>query len=313
MVPRCRFWLSSARRRPTFRATRPGCRCWPSRSLTSVPGPRAVTSSPSRDQLGVDQVGRQPGRLGELNCVFNLYPAAMCPAAWSYWPVFGSSSSGILLGSDVVSTFGVPPGGVVRRARSRRRPSGRRSSAAGGVFAGTFYGPALAPYSVVTADNVRRATTSLARMSGSAGTSGTGTGSWPHRQVRRWVHAAAGRYCRVLNLTTATGLISTQPGGLFEHRQDLGRHHKDRFAILPRADHRRLPALLLAAGEPVHYLWTNTVIRPTNTISPFVNPNLVPVSPLFQQVGPGVLRAAERGQRVGLPPARLHGRRGDPF
>ena len=26
---------------------------------------------------------------------------------------------------------------------------------------------------------------------------------------------------------------------------------------------------------------TNTVIRPTNTISPYVNPNLVPVSPLY--------------------------------
>jgi len=228
---------------------------------------------------------------GEADMVFNLYPAGEQPGGLTFLAgvrFFQLKESFAETTSS--TTFGVPPGGVVPPGTLPPPAFGATFfPGAGGVFAGTFFGPALAPYQVVTADYVQ---TRNDFFGGNVGFRGDiGYGNW---FVNLTGKVAAG-YMRqrvdligYSTLTTSTGLASTQPGGFFNIAQDLGRHHKDRFAVLPEGGvsvgYQLLSWLRVSAGYT--YLWTNTVIRPTNSLTPFVNPGLVPVSPLFNGSAP---------------------------
>jgi len=183
------------------------------------------------------------------------------------------------------TTFGVPPGGVVPPGTLPPPAFGATFfPGAGGVFAGTFFGPTLAPYQVATIDTVQTRNDFFGGQIGFRGD--IGFGNWFVNLTGKIAAGCMRERVDVIGystLTTSTGLVSTQPGGLFDIAQDLGRHHKDRFAILPEGGvnlgYQVCSWLRLSAGYT--FLWTNTVIRPTNTISPYLNPNLVPVSPLF--------------------------------
>jgi hypothetical protein len=228
---------------------------------------------------------------GEANLVYNLYPSNDAPGGLVL--LAGLRFFQLKEGFGEVthsSTFGVPPGGVVPPGTLPPPAFGATFfPAAGGVFAGTFYGPALAPYSVLTADTVQTRNDFIGGQVGFRGD--IGYGNWFLNLTGKFAAGYMRQRADIVGystLTTATGLISTQPGGLFTVAQDLGRHHKDRFAILPEGGvsvgYQLFSWLRLSAGYT--YIWTNTVIRPTNTISPFVNPNLIPVSPLFNGAAP---------------------------
>jgi len=222
----------------------------------------------------------------EANAVFGLYQGTDQPGGITFLAGLRffqlKESFGEMTSS---TTFGVPPGGVVPPGTLPPPAFGASFfPGAGGVFAGTFFGPALAPYQVVTADIVQTRNDFFGGQVGFRGDIGFGnwflnlTGKLAAGCMRERVDVTG-----YSTLTTSTGLVSTQPGGLFDIAQDLGRHHKDRFAVLPEGGvslgYQPCSWLRLSAGYT--FLWTNTVIRPTNVISPYVNPNLVPVSPLF--------------------------------
>ena len=250
--------------------------------LISFPGINAgtITVNTSTRALG-----------GEANLVYRLYQPQDQPggltllAGLRFFQLkeqFGEVTSS--------TTFGVPPGGVVPPGTLPPPAFGATFfPGAGGVFAGTFYGPALAPYQVATADFVQTRNDFFGGQVGFRGDIGFGnwyigvTGKFAAGYMRQRADLVG-----YSTLTTGTGLVSTQPGGLFTVAQDLGRHHKDRFAILPEGGvtlgYQVLSWLKVSAGYT--YMWTNTVIRPTNTISPFLNPNLVPVSPLYNGAAP---------------------------
>lgn len=188
------------------------------------------------------------------------------------------------------TTFGVPPGGVV--PPGVLPPPTLPTSffpGSGGVFAGTFFGPALAPYTVATADRVR---TYNQFFGGNVGFRGdVGFGKWVVQLTGKF---AAG-YMRQLvdvdgssSLQTSTGLTSTVAGGLLNMPQDLGRHRKDRFAILPEGGvtlgYQLTSWFRLTAGY--NFLYTNSVIRPTSSLTPVFNRTLIPVSPAYTGNGP---------------------------
>jgi hypothetical protein len=235
---------------------------------------------------GSIKIDTQTRALGaEANMVFNMYgndqPGGISfLAGLRFWQL--KESFGYVTDS---STFGVPPGGVVPPGTLPPPAFGASFfPGAGGVFAGTFFGPALAPYQVVTADFVQTRNDFYGAQVGFRGDIGYGncfinvTGKLAAGYMRERVDATG-----YSALTTSTGLVSTQPGGLFDIAPDLGRHTKDRFAVLPEGGislgYQCFSWLRLTAGYT--FMWTNTVIRPTNTITPYFNPNLVPVSPLF--------------------------------
>jgi hypothetical protein len=236
---------------------------------------------------GSIKIDSQTRSLGaEANVVFNAYQGSEQPGGVSFLAglrFFQLKESF----SEVTSstTFGVPPGGVVPPGTLPPPAFGATFfPGAGGVFAGTFFGPALAPYQVATVDTVQTRNDFFGGQIGFRGDIGYGnwflnlTGKIAAGCMRERVDVTG-----YSTLTTSTGLVSTQPGGLFDIAQDLGRHHKDRFAILPEGGvsigYQCFSWLRLSAGYT--FMWTNTVIRPSNTISPYFNPNLVPVSPLF--------------------------------
>ena len=229
---------------------------------------------------------------GEVNLTYNLYPAAEGPGGLTLFA--GVCAFQLKERLDFITnsqTFGVPPGGVVPPGLLPP-PTGGASffPGAGGVFAGTFFGPALAPYTVTTADLIRTHNDFIGGNVGFRGDIGWGN----------WVFQATGKiaagYMRqridimgYSNLTTSTNLTSTQPGGLFDLPNDLGRARKDRFAILPEGGinvgYQLTSWLRMNAGYT--YLWTNTVLRPTTSLTPVFNPNLIPVSPTFNGSAPG--------------------------
>ena len=201
-----------------------------------------------------------------------------------------------------------PAGRGVARVRGTFFPGG------GGAFAGTFFGPALAPYQVVTADYVQTRNDFFGGNVGFRGDIGYGnwflnlTGKVAAGYMRQRVDLVG-----YSTLTASTGLVSTQPGGFFNIAQDLGRHHKDRFAVLPEGGVSvGYQVLLLAAGErrvhvPVdeHGHPADQLAHPVRQLEP--GPGVAAV----HRGGPEQLRPAERGQRVRLPPARLHRRGAD--
>jgi Putative beta barrel porin-7 (BBP7) len=174
--------------------------------------------------------------------------------------------------STTSSTFGVPPVGT----GSSFFPGG------GGLFAGAVF-PA-APYTVATVDRTRTYNNFYGGNVGFRGDIGFG----------RWVIQATGKIAAgymqswvdidgYSTLTPSSGPTSLQPGGLFNGPQDLGRHHKDRFAILPEGGvnigYQLTPSIRLNAGYT--FMYVNNVIRPNTSISQNLNSTLVPVSPTY--------------------------------
>src|SRR5262249_1303339 len=170
-------------------------------------------------------------------------------------------------------TFGVPPvlgGGTFF-------PGG------GGFFAGSFFGPALAPSSIITNENIRTLNNFYAGQVGFRGEIGFGkffaelTGKFAAGYMRSWVDVTG-----TSTLTASTGLVSTQPGGIFNEPQDLCRHHVDRFAMLGEGGINvgcQIGCLRLHAGYT--FMWVNNVVRPTTSLTPVLNPALIPTSPSF--------------------------------
>jgi Putative beta barrel porin-7 (BBP7) len=229
---------------------------------------------------------------GELNCVLNLYPSGgdqpgglVLLAGLRFWQLKETFSE-----LTTSSTFGVPPGGVVPPGTLPPPAFGASFfPGAGGVFAGTFFGPALAPYTVQTTDRIQTRNDFYGANIGFRGD--IGYGNWFLNLTGKFAAGYMRQQADVIgssSLTTAGGLVSIQPGGLFSVADDLGRHHKDRFAILPEGGvsvgYQLCSWMKLSAGYT--YMWTNTVIRPTNTITPVLNPNLIPVSPVFNGNAP---------------------------
>jgi hypothetical protein len=187
-------------------------------------------------------------------------------------------------------TFGVPPGGVVPPGVLPPPAAGASFfPGAGGVFAGTFFGPALAPYRVTTVDAIQTRNEFLGGQVGFRGDIGYGnwfvnlTGKFAAGYMRQRVDLLG-----YSQLTTSSGVLNTVPGGFFNLPQELGRHRKDKFAIMPEGGvslgYQLFSWLRLSAGYT--FLWTNSVVRPTSSLSPFLNPNLIPVSPLYTGAAP---------------------------
>ena len=188
-------------------------------------------------------------------------------------------------------TFGVPPAGVFPPGvPPGALPPTSFFPGGGGFFAGTFFGPALSPYTVTTTDGIRTFNNFFGGNVGFRGDIGYGkwfvqvTGKFAAGYMRSWVDLEGQS-----TLAASTGLVSTVPGGLFNIPQDLCRHRSDRFAILPEGGisvgcqiHR---CVRLMAGYT--FIYTNSVLRPTSTLSPAFNPNLVPVSPSYTGSFPG--------------------------
>jgi hypothetical protein len=224
---------------------------------------------------------------GEINAVFNMYQPGDGPGGLSFFA--GGRFFQLEERLDYYTTsatLGVPPGGTFAPSTGAAAsffPGG------GGVFAGTFFGPALAPYTVYTTDTIRTHNDFYGANIGFKGDIGYGnwflelTGKFAAGWMRQWVDLYG-----YSTLLASSGLASTQPGGLFNIAQDLGRHHKDRFAILPEGGitlgYQVCSWLRINAGYT--YIYTNSVIRPSSSLSPFVNPTLVPVSPNFNGAAP---------------------------
>jgi hypothetical protein len=230
---------------------------------------------------------------GEANLVFNMNPGADEPGGVTLLAglrFFQLEESFNYATSS--TTFGVPPGGIVPPGTLPPPASGSSFfPAAGGVFAGTFFGPALAPYTVTTTDSIRTFNDFYGANVGFRGDVGWGgwflqaTGKFAAGYMRQWIDVIG-----YSTLTANTNLTSTQPGGFFNIPNDLGRHHRDRFAILPEGGltvgYQFRSWLRLSAGYT--YIYTNTVLRPTSSINPVANPNLIPVSPAFSGTAPSI-------------------------
>ena len=228
---------------------------------------------------------------GELNAVYNM-------------SAFGDQPGGVTFLAGVrgwqlrenfafvtrSATFGVPPEGVVPPG-ILPPPAGGGAffPGAGGFFAGTFFGPALAPYQVLTADFIQTRNDFIGGQVGFRGD--IGYGNWFVNLTGKFAAGWMRQRVDILGysqLTTGTGLLNTVPGGLFNIPQELGRHRKDKFAVLPEGGislgYQCFSWLRFTAGYT--FMWTNSVIRPTSSLTPFVNPNLVPVSPLYTGAAP---------------------------
>jgi Putative beta barrel porin-7 (BBP7) len=223
---------------------------------------------------------------GELNAFYRMYPSEEGPGGLT---VFAGvrffqleEKFGYVTNSQ---TFGVPPGGIAPPGIVPA-PIGGSSffPGGGGVFAGTFFGPALAPYTVTTSDGIRTYNDFFGANFGFRGEIGYGnwfvqmTGKFGVGYMREWVDVTG-----YSSLTTSTNLVSTQAGGLFNLPQDLGRHHKDRLAILPEGNinigYQLTNWMKVTAGYT--FLYANTVVRPTTSSTPVLNPSLIPVSPTY--------------------------------
>jgi hypothetical protein len=226
---------------------------------------------------------------GEVNAAFNLFQ-----------PQEGPGGVMLLAGGRFFqleerldyytnsSTLGVPPFGTFAPGAGVGAPASF-FPAGGGVFAGAFFGPGLAPFNVVTFDTIR---TRNQFFGGNVGFKGDiGYGNWFVELTGKF---AAGMMRERVDLygysmmTANTGLVSTAPGGLFNIPNELGRHNKDRFAILPEGGitlgYQIFSWLRVNAGYT--YIYTNSVIRPSSSISPYLNPTLLPVSPNYTGAAP---------------------------
>jgi hypothetical protein len=182
--------------------------------------------------------------------------------------------------STTSTTFGVPPfDGVLG---SSFFPGG------GGVFAGAFFGPALAPYTATTTDIVKTANDFWGGQVGFRGD--IGFGSWFVQLVGKFGAGYMRQRVDIEGSTTftAAGVTSNQPGGFYNLPQDLFRHRRDQFAVLGEAGVNvgyQVGSFLRVFGG-YSFLWVNNVVRPTRSTTPMLNPNLIPISPTFDGTAP---------------------------
>lgn len=254
-----------------------------------------IVSFPGVNSGSITMQARTQVLGGEVNGVYNLYPAGDD----------GPGGLTLLAGARYLSleeqfqfdtsstTFGVPPAGAIPPGPPGGLPAVLPPASffpgAGGVFAGTLFGPALAPYTVTTTDRIRTFNHFFGGNVGFRGDIGFGkwfvqmTGKFAAGYMRSWVDLEGQS-----TLVAANGLVSTVPGGLFNAPQDLCRHRADRFAIVPEGSIsvgcQVFSWLRVTAGY--NFLYIDSVIRPTSSLTPVFNPALIPVSPAFTGGGP---------------------------
>jgi len=271
------FWLEPSQRRFTFVSNSAGLPVLavPFISADTLTSGAYLVAFPGINSGFIDVQAETKVRSAEANLVYNAAAGGEGePGGLSLFAGFRflqlEESLQVVTQSQ---TFGVPP-----LAGNAFFPG------AGGFFAGTFFGPGLAPFNVTTTDRIRTFNDFYGGQVGFRGDIGFG----------KWFAQATGKvavgYMRSYvdlegdsTLVTSTGLVSTQPGGLFNAPSDLCRHHKDRLGCLGEGGLN--VGCQLGGHCRIHvgytFLFVNSVVRPTSSLSPVVNPALVPVSPAF--------------------------------
>lgn len=159
--------------------------------------------------------------------------------------------------------------------------------AGGGNFAGAFTG--VGPYTVGTTDRIRTTNDFYAAQVGFRGDIGFGdavisiTGKFAPGYMRSYIDLQGS------STLQAGGVYSTAAGGVYNLAQDLGRHRRDQFAMLGEGGvnlgYNLLPWFRLQAGYT--FMYVNKVLRPTNSLAPGLNPNLIPTSPTYTGIQQG--------------------------
>jgi Putative beta barrel porin-7 (BBP7) len=270
------FWLQTGKRLFEFNANGAGLPVLAVPFINADTGANSavIVAFPGVSTGSVHVLAETNVRSAELSCVFNAYRDQEGPGCLEFLigarffqleETFGLQTQ--------TQTFGVPP----------LLGPGTFFPGGGGFFAGSFFGPGLAPYSIVTNDNIRTFNNFYAGQVGFRGEIGFGkfftelTGKFAAGYMRSWADLEG-----TSTLTASTGLVTTQPGGIFNEPQDLCRHHADRFAMLGEGGINvgcQLGCLRLHVGYT--FLWVNNVLRPTTSLSPVLNPALTPTSPSF--------------------------------
>lgn len=250
----------------------------PGSYLVSFPG---VNIAPGFGNAGGVRVAVESRVWGaEANGVYNVQASAEGPGGFTLLagPRFLELRERFSMDTNS-TTFGVPP--VV---------AGPFFPGGGGLFAGAFFGPGLAPYTVLTSDRVRTVNDFYAAQVGFRGTIGYGaafaeiSGKVAPGYMRSYVDLQGSS-----TLIANDGTSNAVPGGIFNNAQDLGRHRSDQFAVLLEGGlnvgYYVAPWLRLQFGYT--FMWVNNVLRATTAISPYLNPNLIPTSPSFTGVPAG--------------------------
>lgn len=289
------FWMETAKRSYEYGANGVGLPVLavPFVDVTTGAQSSYVVSSPGLNTGGIkiDVSSRVWGL--EVNGIYNAYkseegPGGLTLLAGPRFLQLREQLDYFTSSTTIIPPGFVPPttGGVVVANPTSYFPGG------GGAFAGAFVGGQPQPWVFTTSDRIRTQNDFYGGQVGFRGDIGYGgafislTGKAGAGYMRSFVDLEGG------STFTAVGITSTQPGGLYNQAQQLGRHRRDNFALLGEGGvnvgYQLGTFVRVQAGYS--FLWVNNVLRPTRSMSERLVPNQIPnIAPYTGAPGNGIV------------------------
>jgi hypothetical protein len=303
------FWLEPAKRNYSFNANSVG------QPILAVPFVDATTGNQSSyvvaapgintGSINIDVTSRVWGL--EANGIYNLYQSEEGPGGLTVLagPRYIQLREEINYNTTSATLIPVtpPPGVIPGASLTSYFPAG------GGIFAGAGLAGVPAPWVITTSDRIRTQNDFYGGQVGFRGEMGYGgafmsiTGKVGAGYMRSRVDLEG-----ATTFTSAgANFTSTQPGGLFNQAQQLGRHRRDQFAMLGEGGvnvgYQIGTFVRIQAGYS--FLFLNPVLRPTSGLSNQLVPAQTPATPLY--VGAPGSGALPNREITGHTDFTLHG------